>query len=254
MEEKDVKTLEEAGLTHAQAKTYITLLEVGQTKIGTIIEKSKLQSSVVHNNINKLIDEGLVNFIMVGKVKHYKVADPKVFLNYLDRKKEEIDKQKKAISDILPRLELLKEESKKKTEVEVYKGFKGFKTAYIEEYEKMKEGEETQFIALPNPYQEDEKLHEVWIHTDEISARKNLKILGIGMPYLKKIWEKKYGHKKFYKFKYLNEEFPWDISVFKETVTIGLWSEDPIIIKIKNKDFRDRAYKYFQDKWIKSKE
>ena len=60
MDESDIKTLERTGLTHAQATIYLILLEMGQSKVGTIIEKTKLQSSVVHNNLNKLIDEGLI--------------------------------------------------------------------------------------------------------------------------------------------------------------------------------------------------
>lgn len=253
MQDKDVKTLETAGLTHAQSTIYLTLLEIGQTKIGHIIEKTKLQSSVVHNNINKLIDKGLINFIMIGKIKHYQVAEPEMFINYLEEQKQRIDENKKEIQKIIPKLKLIKEQSKKKTEVEVYKGRRGFQTAYMEEYENMKKKEVSQFIAQPEEFQKDEKLHEFFLKISQIVEEKGCIIHGIGPMANKKIWEKFYKNQKNYQLKYIHDDFPWGVMIFKEKIIISLWGDEPIIIKIKNKSFRDRAYEYFKKKWKEAK-
>ncbi len=253
MQDKDIKILETAGLTHAQSIVYLTLLELGQTKIGHIIEKTKLQSSVVHNNINKLIDKGLVNFVMVGKIKHYQVAEPEMFINYLEEQKQRIDENKKQIKKIIPRLKLIKEQSKKKTEVEVYKGRRGFQTAYMEEYEKMQKGEASQFIAQPEEFQKDEKLHEFFLKINQIIEEKECVIQGIGPIANKKIWGRFYKNQKTYRLKYIDEDFPWGVMIFREGIIISLWGDEPIIIKIKNKNFKDKAYEYFQKKWREAK-
>ena len=52
----DTKILEDIGLTNAEIKVYLALLELGVSGAGNIIEKSRLQSSVVHNTINNLIN------------------------------------------------------------------------------------------------------------------------------------------------------------------------------------------------------
>ncbi|HJX05709.1 MAG TPA: helix-turn-helix domain-containing protein [Candidatus Nanoarchaeia archaeon] len=249
MQETDIKTLELTGLTHAQAIIYLTLLELGQTKVGTIIEKTKLQSSVVHNNINKLIDKGLVSFVMMGQIKHYQVAEPSMFLNYLEEQKQSIDESKKEIQKLLPKLKLIREQAKKKTEVEVYQGRNGFKTAYMEEYEKMAKNETAQFIAQPSEFQQDEQLHEFFLKINQIVEEKKCIIQGIGPKINKTIWEKFYKNQKNYRLKYINDDFPWGVMIFKEQIIISIWGDEPIIIKIKNKKFRDNALNYFNKKW-----
>ena len=84
----DITPLEDLGLTNAEIKVYLTLLETGQTKVGAIIKKSDLQSSVVHNSINKLQDKGLISYIKKGKIKHYKATDPKNFMDFIEEKKK----------------------------------------------------------------------------------------------------------------------------------------------------------------------
>lgn len=253
MNDSDVGIVEAAGLTRAQAIVYLTLLELGQTKIGVIIEKTSLQSSVVHNMINRLIEIGLVSFVVVGKIRHYMVADPEVFLNYLDKQKEEIEEHKKSIQELLPKLHLLREESKQKREVEVYKGERGFKTAYIEEYEKMKPNSESMFLSQPEDIHfDDEVIPDVWNKINKILFDKNCIIKGIGPKSLKSIWSKRYLEKG-YVFRYIEENFPWDVNILQDCVILSLWGEEPIAVKIRDKTFRDNAQRYFEEKWKEAK-
>ena len=55
MMEIDTSILEDIGLTNAQIKVYLSLLELGETTSGPLIKKSKLQNSVVYNALNQLI-------------------------------------------------------------------------------------------------------------------------------------------------------------------------------------------------------
>lgn len=254
MDDKTVLILEQTGLTKAQAIVYLTLLKIGQTKIGVIIEKTSLQSSVVHNAINRLIELGLVNFVIIGKVRHYQTADPGVFLNYLDEKKSRIDEQKVVINSILPRLHLIKEHSKKKTEVEVYKGKKGFQTAFIEEYEKVERNKDTYFLAQPEEiHLEDDFLPVLWNKLNAVLIKKGCSIKGIGPLSLKKVWPKKYKEKN-YSFKYVKENFPWDVNILPDCVIVSLWGEEPIAIKIKDEFFKNNAKRYFEEKWKEAKD
>ena len=52
----DTRILEDIGLTNAEIKVYMSLLELGVAGAGNIIEKSGLQSSVVHMTLNNLIN------------------------------------------------------------------------------------------------------------------------------------------------------------------------------------------------------
>ena len=70
----DTEIFEELGLTRTEIKLYLTLLEIGSSTAGTILEKSKLPNSTVHRDLNSLIERGLINFILEGKRKIYQAT------------------------------------------------------------------------------------------------------------------------------------------------------------------------------------
>ena len=63
----DLNSFEGLGLTNAEIKVYMALLGLGIAGAGHIIEKSGLQSSVVHNTLNNLINKGFISFTLKGK-------------------------------------------------------------------------------------------------------------------------------------------------------------------------------------------
>ena len=56
----DTDVLQDLGLTAAEIKVYISLLELGSSSAGPILQKSTLQNSVVHRAVNSLLERALV--------------------------------------------------------------------------------------------------------------------------------------------------------------------------------------------------
>jgi HTH-type transcriptional regulator, sugar sensing transcriptional regulator len=245
MNNNELKVLENIGFTHAQAKVYLTLLEVGQSKVGRIIEKSSLQSSVVHNNLNKLVDKGIVNFVLSGKVKLYSVADPKVLSKYVEEQKKEID-------FLIPDFER-RFKKKTKTEVEVYRGKKGLKSAFTEEYENVPKKGKVKFLALPNEQHYEKEVADFFEKINLNLFDKECFVEGIGNKELKPLWKKIYKNKN-YKFRYVKDNFPFDINIFDKSILISLWGEEPIVIRIKDEEFVKQTKRYFEEKWEEGKE
>lgn len=117
--------LEELGLTNAEIKIYLALLELGTATAGPIMEKSKLQSSVVHMALNKLIEKGFVSFSKEGQRKHYQASNPKHILEYIDEKKERFE-------EILPQLLEKQAKALDKPESALYRGVKGIRELLYE--------------------------------------------------------------------------------------------------------------------------
>ena len=121
----DTQILEDIGLTNAEIKVYLALLELGTSTAGPILDKSGLQNSVVHMTLNKLIDKGFVTFVKEGKRNHYQAANPKHIIDFINGKKERFQ-------EILPELLLKQQESKEKPEIITFRGMRGIKELLLE--------------------------------------------------------------------------------------------------------------------------
>src|SRR3989338_886746 len=121
----DTKILEDIGLSNAEIKVYLALMELGTTTAGPILEKSGLQNSVVHMTLNKLIERGFVTFVKEGKRNHYQAANPKHIIDFISEKKERFEA-------ILPELLLKQKQAKEKPEIISFRGIMGIKELLME--------------------------------------------------------------------------------------------------------------------------
>lgn len=121
----DVQILEDLGFTNAEIKVYLALLELGSATAGPIIEKSGLQSSVVHTTLNNLVSKGFASFIKEGQRNHYQATNPKHISEYIDEKKKQFE-------ELLPNLILKQQLSKEKSKVVSYRGIKGIRELLLE--------------------------------------------------------------------------------------------------------------------------
>ena len=119
----DTSILEDLGLKNAEIKIYITLLELGSSTAGPILEKSGIQNSVVHRALNTLIEKGLINYIMEGRRKVYQATDPENFYNFIDDKK-------KRFEQILPELKKKQAFVKDKNQATIFRGKRGINEMY----------------------------------------------------------------------------------------------------------------------------
>ena len=155
----NITVLKEAGLTDGEVKVYLALLEVGSSTIGPILERSKVTKSIIYRILDRLIEKGLVSYIIKNKTKHFQAASPNKLLDYVEARKEEMDENKKKIQELLPEL-LLKQNLSKKSEATVYEGFKGIITAHDKRFERLKRGDEYFFFGLPQ--KQPEYFHAYW--------------------------------------------------------------------------------------------
>lgn len=121
----DTQILEDIGLTTAEIKVYLTLLELGSSTAGPIIEKSGLQSSVVHMTLIKLTAKGFVTSVQEGRRHHYQATDPAHISTFIDEKKNRFEQ-------LLPELVLKQQQARQKPEVVLFHGIKGIKELLLE--------------------------------------------------------------------------------------------------------------------------
>ncbi|MBS3059392.1 MAG: BlaI/MecI/CopY family transcriptional regulator [Candidatus Diapherotrites archaeon] len=242
----DPQILEDIGLTNAEIKVYIALLELGSSTAGPILDKTNLHNSVVHMTLNKLIDKGLVTYLKEGKRNNYQPTNPKHILDYIDQKKERFEK-------ILPELLAKQGLSKEKPEVMMFRGIRGIREILFE----LLEAGGKEHHTIGSPLESVMMGDAFWIDYHQKRARKKIKAKLLFNESLRE-WTKKVratGHYPHAEIKFYAKGFePLSETIIRnDQIGILLWVEKPIGILVHNKELAESYEKYFQFLWDKAK-
>jgi len=234
----DTSVLEEIGLTPAEAKVYLALLEIGSATAGPIMEKSGLQSSVVHQTLNRLIERGFVSFVKEGRRNHYQAADPKHVVTFLDEKKERFQ-------EMLPSLLAKQAGGIAKPEVTVYRGKRGVQELLLE----LLEAGGGEHHTLGSPKESLMLPESFWVSYHKKRATRGIKARLLFNESLRGFEaEVKYPKSEVRYTPFAFEPLTETI-IRNETVGIILWTEKPIGIMIREKTLAKGYDQHFEMAW-----
>src|SRR3989338_11365214 len=106
------KILEEIGLTKGEIKVYFSLLKLGETTTGKIIEEAQISSGKIYEILEKLIKKGLVSYIIKEKTKYFSATSPRRIIDYIHEKEHELMKKEEEFEKELPALLNLQKQKK----------------------------------------------------------------------------------------------------------------------------------------------
>lgn len=239
----DISVLEGLGLTKGEIKTYVTLLELGESTAGPIIEKSRLQSSVVHNCLNSLKDKGLISYVVTGKIKHYQATDPQNILNFVEEKKKELER-------LLPELLLKQKLAKKKLEAKVFKGNKAVMVMLSDIIKDARPDEEYFFFATSRE-KFDEEIQDFFVKYDAKRIEKRLVVRGIVPLKLKQYFDERFVG-SIMQVRYVDFPVPQNISFFRDKFIIFVWDEGLTAFQITSEILTADYKKLFMEMWNRS--
>ena len=113
--------LKELGLTDNEVKIYLALLHKGILNPTKLAEKTGLHRSYIYDTLDRLLEKGIINTILMNNKKHYQAVDPEVLREQFELKMRHLD-------SILPQLSSLYKETKEETRVELHKGKRVYRT------------------------------------------------------------------------------------------------------------------------------
>jgi HTH-type transcriptional regulator, sugar sensing transcriptional regulator len=234
----DMQILEDLGFTNAEIKVYLALLELGLSTAGPIIERSNLQSSVVHMTLNKLITKGFISFIKEGQRNHYQATDPKNISTYIDEKKVQFEK-------ILPELLIKQQTAKAKSEVTTFKGVKGIRELLYE----LLEAGGNQHHTFGSSKESLMMGETFWMNYHKKRAQKGIKARLIFNDSLKDWCDINLYPESEYRF--TNEGFePLTETIIRnDMIGIIIWTEKPVGILIHNKVAAKSYDNFFEMVW-----
>ena len=244
--------LETIGLTKNEIKIYLALLELGSSTSGAIIKKTKIHTSKVYDGLERLANKGLVTHVIISNTKNFKAVSPDRLLDFLEDKKKEISEEENEIKNILPQLKLLQQVKTDDTQAEIFQGWKGMETVFNEGIKAMNKND-IWYVLGAYAGEDQEKTNALITKVIKKCEKKKMK------------WKVLYNESARETFQYeqqspitenkfLPQETPATINIYKDVTFIALWIKNPIAFKIKSKKVADSFKKYFEIMWALGKE
>jgi len=244
----DTAIFEEIGLTKSEVKVYLALLELGSTTKGPLIKKSGISSSKIYEVTDKLIDKGLVSYILKNHVKHFKGAPPKRIKDYIKEKKEKISEQEVKLEKIIPFLEQKHIFLKEEADAEIFRGWDGLETAYQDVVNNLSKGDMDYVFGASKGF-DSKKTRRFFDKYLNITYEKGIKIKAIFNKDSRNYHESSKSKKRHIEARYLDQTTPAEINIYKNKTLIVVLSQTPLVIMIKGKEVADSFKQYFNIMW-----
>jgi len=234
----DISILEDIGLTTSEIKVYLALLETGVTTAGPLIDKTRLQNSVVHMTLHKLVNKGFASYVLRGKIKHYHATSPNNVVKYIDEKKQRFE-------ELLPEL-LAKQSEEERQEAEIYEGFKGFKNMLATFIEDAEPGDEYCFFIFYHPRtEENERFYAFYKEFDNERHKRGITVKGIAERPL----EKYLVGRPLLNYKLVDFPILQNISIFRDKVIFTPFEQRTVSFLIRSQQLAESFRKYFHTIW-----
>jgi sugar-specific transcriptional regulator TrmB len=125
-----VEQLTNLGLTQGEAKVYLAMIQIGPSRVGKIVEVSGVSQSKVYNVLDRLILKGLASYNLQDNIKHFQSLEPSRLHEYIQRKEDEIGRQKEGLAQIINDLSRNVYATKRSTS-EIFAGERSLRSAYM---------------------------------------------------------------------------------------------------------------------------
>lgn len=233
------------GLSKRESEVYYTLLLVEEALASEISEKTKESRTNTYDTLNSLIKKGLVSYVIKNNRKYFIATDPKKLLDWIDLKKEEIEKERKIVEKFIPDIFKLRSPKEKKVVVEVYEGKEGLRTMLKETVESSKESKKEFLIfnAIAGYLRElDQIYHERYYEERKKYRIKSRYIFTEG---------EKHPMAPYSEYRYLPEHYKSFVAtaIHGDEVSFWLLTKPEIVILIKSRELAETYRNNFEILW-----
>ncbi len=233
--------LKELGLTNNEIKVYLILLENGILNPTHVAQKTGLHRSYVYDTLERLLDRGIINTILVNNKKHYQPVDPKALRQSFELKLMKID-------EILPQLSGLFKSTQEETKVELHKGKRVYRTLIKDLTANLKKNDVVYLLGVDeNILETVEPIYLKQYFT--IIKQKNVKEKIIVKKNAKRVNEGNLEYKELDQ-KFFDET---TIVIYQNKTYIFIWGSPHHLIVIENKKVASTYLKQFNLLWEMAK-
>lgn len=241
-------TLIELGFNKNEAKVYLSLIKFGESDANQLIKDTKFHKNIIYDNLEKLINKGLVSYIQSDNKKIYKLENSNNLIEFFISKKEEIEKKENIAKEVAKEITKINQLKTFKQDAKIFKGKQAIKTFYNETLNK------GDYVVFGAPKNSIEIMGELfWKVYNKRKMEKKIKAKMIFNQELKEF--SKQISNKDNSIRFFEKEFEplTETHIQANYVAIIVWTAEPIIFYIEDNEVAESYRKYFEKLWLSSK-
>jgi sugar-specific transcriptional regulator TrmB len=236
------KTLQDIGLSENQTIIYLALLELGSATAGEITNKSHVNRTNVYDALERLLEKGLVSYVIQANKKYFEAKDPNSLISFLEFKEKNIRNKKSNLKKILPEIRAKRALNKEPQEATIYKGKRGLQS--ITE-EIIKEAKELLVFGAEGNFKEIFKHYFDQWHLKRKQAKIKLKII------YNKDLKRSFPYSEIRINKNMDKT-PATTWIYNDKIVIVVWSKEPLATMIRSKEVVESYKSVFNQMWKES--
>lgn len=235
--------LERLGLNKNEAKVYYALLLKGTATAQELVKVLGVYRNIVYDNLEKLLEKGLVSFVVEGTKRKYIAEAPSAVMHFLETKQEKLNKKIKEAKELIPDINKIIGSHNSKQDVILFRGVAGLKKVLGEIVQTNK----SWCIGITN--------ESIKILGETYWKNYNLK-KKVTKTHEWLLWNYDFKNTVIKKNKNsIHRMLPKELDQVTETimyddkVAIMVYSAEPIVIVIENKEIFETYKKHFEFLW-----
>jgi len=233
-------TLKQIGLGHNESKVYLMLLKLGPSMAGRVAKEANIDRSACYDSLKALIKKGLVSYAIEANRKKFAAADPNKLKDYLKEKEELVD-------SILNGLKEMYKGQEEKSQVSMYRGYKGIKTVFEDILKNAKNREN---LVIDSSGNFTEKMPYYAPHYVKGLKENKIKVRAIVRRDTKRNPNASTSHRFFPK---TIKQAKITTNIYDNKIAMILWTDIPEAVIIENKAAVEAYKDYFEMLWKQAK-
>jgi len=236
MKEEINEALDSLSLSDKEKKVFLSLLELGDSPVNKITERSELIRVSVYPVLKSLIEKGFVSQYSMDKKSYFKAISPEQIIDLIKEKEDRVIRA-------LPFLKEMENKIDRRTSTELFKGAKGISSFF----DKIYSGEERELWAYGNGELIDQIIKYQSLSARKLRINRQIKLNIIVSP-LKTDYLKEKTYKNITKIRFSNKLSKINIYIIfgKEFVGIIDLTKEINAILIKNEEIA-RYHRFVYD-------
>ncbi|MDP1695199.1 MAG: helix-turn-helix domain-containing protein, partial [Candidatus Woesearchaeota archaeon] len=244
----DKEDLVKLGLSKTEAALYLTLLKIGASDVQGLLQETGFYKANTYQALERLCDKGIISKVMEGKRRVYQIQDASSLVEFIERKKEELDKQKELAQQLSKEVALSKKRISLKETAAVFNGVAGVKKIYADIIE-----HKLDYHVFGSPLQSETIIPSYyWQNVHMKQHESGIKAQMIFHKSLRH-WKKIIRHKEI-KVRFFDVEFEplTETTIYGNKIAFVVWTDKPIVTIIDNEHVADAYRQIFKTLWKSS--